>query len=58
MDDKNTKQLDNANREQQATPPHGDKLWPEQTEKTPPEDTRVPKSIPSDEPHKHGRELA
>ena len=56
MEDKNTKQLDNANREGQGTPPHGDKLWPEQ-EKTPREDTRVPKAIPEEEPHKHGREL-
>ena len=32
MDDKNTKQLDNANREERPTPPHGDKLWPEQDE--------------------------
>lgn len=56
MDDRNTKQLDNANREHQATPPHGDKLWPEQDEKLPPEDADVPKSLPEEE-HKHGREL-
>lgn len=56
MDDKNTKQLDNANREHQATPPHGDKLWPEQHEKLPPEDADVPKSLP-EEKHEHGREL-
>jgi hypothetical protein len=56
MEKKNTKQLDNANREHQATPPHGDKLYPESGDKTPPEDTAVPKSLP-EEPHKHGREL-
>ena len=57
MEDKNTKQLDNANREHQGTPPHGDKLWPETHDKNQKEDTRVPKSIPEEEPHKHGREL-
>jgi hypothetical protein len=56
MKEKTTKQLDNANRDKQATPPHGDKLYPETEEKIPPEDTAVPKTL-AEEPHKHGREL-